>query len=83
MQDESHLRGFSVGSLDAHAAEPEDAASAAAGRQQLLDDGFVLLLQRQHDSRLQEVQRHSGGNTRSDTSVLEGFLQHFPSKHTH
>lgn len=43
-QQKSYLMGLSVGSLDAHTAEPEDAASAAAGRQQLLDDGFILLL---------------------------------------
>lgn len=46
---QSHLRWLSVGGLNAHAAESEDTASTAAGRQQLLDDGFVLFLQRQHD----------------------------------
>lgn len=56
---ESHLRRLPVGGLDAHAAEPEDAAGAAAGRQQLVDDGFVSVLQRQHGCTLQ------GGETLS------------------
>lgn len=51
----SHPLRLSVGGVNAHTAEPQHAASAAAGRQQLLDDGFVLLLQRQHDSQLQGV----------------------------
>lgn len=54
-QEVAYLLGLPVGGLNADAAEPENAAGAAAGRQQLLDDGFVLLLQPQHDSRLQEA----------------------------
>lgn len=54
-----YLSGPSVGGLNAHAAEPEDAAGAAAGQQQLLDDGLILLLQWKHDCRLPEQQRRS------------------------
>ena len=64
MQPESCLLRLSVGSLDPGAAEPEDAAGAAAGGKQLLDDGSVLLLQRQHDCGLQQQQIQPGGKHR-------------------
>lgn len=48
-QAEAYLLRCSVGSLDTDAAEPEHAASAAAGRQQLLHQRLVLLLQGQHE----------------------------------
>lgn len=51
---EAHLLRLSVCSLDSQAAEPEDAARTASSHQQLLDQRFVLLLQRQHDSSLQD-----------------------------
>jgi len=44
----THLAGLSVERLDHHAAEAQDAASAAAGCQKLLDHRLVLLLQGQH-----------------------------------
>lgn len=51
---EPHLWWLSVGGLHTHTAESEDTTSAAASSQQFLDDGFILLLQRQHDCSLQE-----------------------------
>lgn len=59
---QSHLLRLSVGSLNAHTAESEDTASAAAGRQQLLDDGLVLFLQWQHDCGIKEEKRQSTNN---------------------
>lgn len=56
-QVEAHLLRLSVCSLDSDAAEPENAARAASSRQQLVDQRLVLLLQRQHDSGLQDGHR--------------------------
>lgn len=53
-EEGAYLLRLSVSSLDTDAAEPEHAASAASGRQQLLDQRFVLVLQRQHDRSLQD-----------------------------
>lgn len=76
-QEVSYLSGLSVGGLNAHTAEPEHAASAAAGRQQLLDDGFILLLQRQHDSGLQEVQTQETNINAEMITSLATSVGHF------
>lgn len=53
-QEQAYLLGLLVSSLNSDAAEPEHAAGAASGRQQLQDQRPLLLLQRQHERSLQD-----------------------------